>query len=99
MGGGIRSLNMIARTAPMLGGLALMDGLRQALVGWPPPANADVAGGWSEMFVPFAIGIAAASLAIVCHQSLSAWIERFRTETRIATLQLLNELVRPSTNN
>jgi biopolymer transport protein ExbB/TolQ len=86
MGRGIRTLNMIAATAPMLGGVALMDGLRQALMGWSPPAYGDVGGGWSEMFVPFATSLATASLALVCYRSLFATIERLRAETEITTL-------------
>jgi len=82
MGRGIRSLHMIAATAPMLGGVALMDGLRETLRGWPPPAYGDVAFGWGEMFVPFAMSIATASLAIICYRSLFAMIERLASKQK-----------------
>ena len=98
MGRGIRSLNVIALTAPMLGAVALLEGAREALIAWPPPAYGDVAGGWSEMFVPFALSMATTSVAVGCYGILSAMVERLRAETEITALQLLNDLVRPSTN-
>jgi hypothetical protein len=98
LGRGIRSLNVIAVTASMLGAVALLEGARQALIGWPPPSYGDVTGGWSEMFVPFAISIATASVATASYGILSAMIEGLRAETEIAILQLLNDLVRPTTN-
>ena len=50
------------------------------------------------MFVPFAMSMATTSVAIACYHTLSAMIDGFRTETETTTLQLLNDLVRPSTN-
>jgi len=35
---------------------------------------------------------------MVCHGILTAMMERFRVETETATLQLMIDLVRPSTN-
>ena len=99
LGRGVRSLKLIAVTAPMLGAVALLDGLRQAIKAWPPPAWGDVAGGWSEMFAPFAMSLAIASLATTCYGILTAMIESFRVEAETAIPQLLNDLVRPSTKS
>ena len=99
MGRGIRSLNIIALTAPMLGALSLLEGARTGLIGASlDPGIGDVAGGWSEIFLPYAMSIATASLATAWYGFLSAMIERLKAETEITTLQLLNDLVRPSTN-
>jgi len=83
----------------MLGAVALVDGARQAInAAWFPPGFGDVAGGWSEMFAPFAMSMATTSVAIAGYRILSAMIDGFRTEAKTTTLQLLNDLVRPSTN-
>jgi len=98
MGRGIRSLNAIAITAPMLGATALLDASRPVInLAWYPTVGC-VSGGWSEIFVPFAISIATASVATAFHGILSARIESFRTETETTILQLLNGLGRPPTH-
>ena len=83
----------------MLGTLSLLDEARPAISLARLTNPGCVATGWSEMFVPFALSIATASFAIACYHTLSAMIEGLRVETNADTLQLLNDLVRPSTNN
>jgi hypothetical protein len=39
-----------------------------------------------------------ASLAMLCHGVLSAKVAHFRAEMEAASLQLMSDLVRPSTN-
>ena len=95
---GLHSLASIAVTAPLLGVLSMLEETRQELRIATLPYDADVAGGWSEVFVLFALSILVSSMAIVCHGLLSAMIESLRLELKTATLQLLNNLVRPSTN-
>ena len=76
----------------------MLEGTRQELRIAALPYDADVEGGWSEVFVLFALSILVTLMAIVCKGLLSAMTERFRLEMKAATLQLMNDLVRPSTN-
>jgi biopolymer transport protein ExbB/TolQ len=57
----------------------------------------DCAGGPAEIFVLPAAGLLIASVALFFHGVLSARIESFRVEMKSAALQLMNDLVRPST--
>jgi biopolymer transport protein ExbB/TolQ len=97
---GVDSLLMIARTAPALGAFAMVVGILQVLKAFsiPPNAACDCAGGPGEAFVLPAAGLLVASLAMFCHGVLSAKVEHFRAEMEAASLQLMNDLVRPSTN-
>ena len=95
---GLNGLASIAVTAPLLGVLSMLERTRQELRIAALPYDADVAGGWSEVFVLFALSILVSSMAIVSCGLLSAMIERFRLEMKAATLQLVNYLVRPSAN-
>jgi biopolymer transport protein ExbB/TolQ len=98
LGRGKRSLSVIACISPLLGVLSMLEGTRQELRIAALPYDADVAGGWSEVFVLFALSILVSSIAIVCHGLMSAMIERFRLEMKTATLRLMNDLARPSAN-
>ena len=100
MGRGIRSLGVIAYVSPLLGLLSLLEGARQGLrlATLDPHGLLDTSFGWSEIFVPFALSIVVGAVVMVCHGILTAMMERFRVETETATLQLMIDLVRPSTN-
>ena len=100
MGRGIRSLGVIARVSPLLGLLSLLEGTRQGLrlATLDPQGLLDTSFGWSEIFVPFAMSIVVTAVMMVCHSILTAMMERFRVETKTTTLQLMNDLFRPSTN-
>jgi biopolymer transport protein ExbB/TolQ len=97
---GVGSLLMIARAAPGLGAFAMVVGILQALkaLSMPPNAACDCAGGPGEAFVLPAAGLLVASLAMFFHGVLSAKGDTFRAEMEAASLQLMNDLVRPSTN-
>ena len=100
MGRGIRSLGVIACVSPVLGLLSLLEETRQGLrlATIDPHGLFDTAFGWSEVFILFALSLLVSLMAIVYHSLLSVRIERFRVEAKTATLQLMNDLVRPSTN-
>jgi biopolymer transport protein ExbB len=97
---GVGSLLVIARTAPGVGAFAMVVGILQALkaLSMPPNAACDCAGGPGEAFVLPAAGLLVASLAMLCHGVLSAKVAHFRAEMEAASLQLMSDLVRPSTN-
>jgi len=44
------------------------------------------------------MSIVVTAVMMVCHSILTAMMERFRVETETTTLQLMNDLFRPSTN-
>lgn len=92
---GIESLKVIAYIASFLG---VLESIREALNVVPPPVYGDVAGGPSECFIMAAAGFAVASVAMFCHGILSAGMEQLRLDMKVASLQLLNELSRPSTH-
>ena len=96
---GVDSLAVIACTAPAVGALAMLDGTRHFLVNVIGCGYGDCAGGPSELFVLPAISLLIASIAMLLHGILSARIEYFRMEMKSATLQLMNDLVRPSTHS
>jgi biopolymer transport protein ExbB/TolQ len=99
---GMDSLLMIAHAAPGVGAFAMVVGILQALkalsMPMPPSGVCDCAGGPGEAFVLPAAGLLVASLTMFCHGVLSAKVEQFRAEMEAASLQLMNDLVRPSTN-
>jgi len=68
------------------------------LATFDPQGLLDTSFGWSEIFLPFAMSIVVTAVVMVCHGILTAMMERFRVEAETATLQLMNDLVRPSTN-
>jgi biopolymer transport protein ExbB/TolQ len=94
---GLRSLGAIALTAPMLGALDLLNGTRHGIkLTQLNDGYGNIAWGWSENFVPFGMSIAVACLAMFCYGVLSSMVVNLRAETKIATLELLNDLTRPS---
>ncbi|MDP8990817.1 MAG: MotA/TolQ/ExbB proton channel family protein [Acidobacteriota bacterium] len=96
---GVDSLIMIAQAAPSLGIFALVTGIMPALKSfWIPHWECDCAGGPAEVFVLPAVGLFIASVTMFFHGFLSAKLEQFRMEMEAASLQLMNDLVRPSTN-
>ena len=98
MARGIHSLTVIASTAPFLGILGMLVQTPQTLyVLTLPPMYGDYTDGTSELFVLPALGLIVASVAMLLHRVLSHSIEHFRTEIKAGTLQLMNDLVRPST--
>jgi len=94
----VNSLAVIACTAPSIGSLVMLDGTRIFIKDMGGCGYGDCAGGPSELFVLPAIGLLVASVAMLLHGILSAPVECFRVEMKSATLQLMNDLVRPSTN-
>jgi biopolymer transport protein ExbB/TolQ len=90
---GVTSLAVIAFAAPFVGILGMLSEIPRAL----NPCG-ECAGGLVETFVLPAIGLMLASAAMLFHGILSAWGERFRVEMKTGSLQLMNDLVRPSTN-
>src|ERR1700678_1908669 len=94
---GIGSLALIAGIAPWLGVLSMLESARNLLEWYPIHSGLDdAAGGPSEVFVLLAAAIAVACFAIFAHAVLSAQLERFQLEMKLESLQLLNDLVRPS---
>src|SRR5438874_4936103 len=95
---GVRSLAVIASTAPLVGLLGMMSGTPQVL---NVLANrcGECSVGVSELFVFPAIGLLVASAAMLFHGMLTAWGERFRVEMKAGSLQLMNDLARSSTNS
>jgi biopolymer transport protein ExbB/TolQ len=94
---GVNSLAVIASTAPFVGILGMLSGTPQVLNGIVHPCG-ECAGGAAELFVLPAMSLLVASAAMMFHGLLSAWGERFRVEMKAGSLQLMNDLVRPSTN-
>lgn len=100
---GVNSLAVIACAAPTIGVLAMLNETRQFFEGFARCGDCgcgygDCAGGPSELFVLPAAGLLVASVAMLFHGILSARIESLRVEMRTATLQLMNDLVRPLTD-
>ena len=95
---GIRSLAVIACTAPFLGILGMLSATPSVLKALTYRGYGDIAAAPSELFVLPAAGLLLASVATVFHRVLSARVEHFHVEMKSATLQLMNDLVRPSTN-
>ena len=94
---GVGTLAAIASTAPFIGILGMLGGTPQVLKDILHPCG-ECAGGPAELFVFPAIGLVVASAAMLLHGVLSDWGEHFRIEMIAGTLQLMNDLVRPSTN-
>lgn len=95
---GIASLAIIAYTAPVLGILGMLTDTPGVLRALTYRGYGDAAGGPSELLVLPAAGLLIASVATLLHRVLSARVEHFRLEMKSETLQLMNDLVRPSTN-
>jgi biopolymer transport protein ExbB/TolQ len=94
---GVDSLALIAITAPAIGSLAMLDGTRHFVEEVGLGGCGDCAGGPSELFVLPAISLLIAAAATLFHGIVSARMECLRVEMRSATLQLMNDLVRPPT--
>ena len=94
---GVDSLAVISATAPLVGILGMLSGTPHALNGLVHPCG-ECSGGPAELFVLPALGLLIASAAMLFHGILSVWGERFRIEMKAGSLQLLNDLVRPSTH-
>ena len=94
----VDSLAVIASTAPFVGILGMLSGTPQVLNGIVHPCG-ECAGGAAELFVLPAMGLVVASAAMLFHGVLSGWGERFRVEMNAGTLQLMNDLARPSTKS
>jgi biopolymer transport protein ExbB/TolQ len=92
---GTVSLLAIACIAPLLG----MFGTAVLLIGalhaqsLPGFSECDCAGGVAETFVPFALSLPIAILALWGFHCMRHQVERFDFEIRIATLNLLDHLV------
>jgi biopolymer transport protein ExbB/TolQ len=94
---GVGSLGVIASTAAFVGILGMHSETPYALNGLVHPCG-ECAGGLSEIFVLPAFGLMLASAAMLFHGILSAWGERSRVEMKAVSLELMNDLVRPTTN-
>ncbi len=75
----------------------MLSGTPQVLNGIVHPCG-ECAGGAAELFVLPALGLLVASAAMFFHGVLFAWGERLRVEMNAGTLQLMNDVVRPSIN-
>lgn len=96
---GVNSLASIAATAPLLGILGMLSDMPRVLnLLAYPQTYGDVAGGPAELFVLPAIGLFVASVLMALNGVLSACIDQFRMEMESSSLQLMNDLARPSTN-
>jgi biopolymer transport protein ExbB/TolQ len=88
------SLRAITCIAPLLGmfgtALLLMDELRFRVA----CVHGDCAGGPAEAFVPTLLSLPVAIIACGGFHFLSRQVEAFDLEMRVATLDLLNDLVR-----
>ena len=79
----------------MIGVVGMLDGATQTLKIVRAPTGEE-AWGFSEPFLLAAAGLLVASVAMLSHGILFAWVKRLRVEMETASLQLLNQLVRPS---
>jgi biopolymer transport protein ExbB/TolQ len=94
LGRGTTSLRAIACIAPLLGMFGSAVLLMGALKSSSGCGYGDCSGGSSEAFVPVALSLPVAILACSGFHCLRHQVETFDLEMRMATLDLLNDLVR-----
>jgi len=93
---GTTSLHAIASVAPLLGmfGTAVLLLKELHAFSLPGYGECDCAGGFAETFVPLALSLPVAIFASGGLAYLRHRVERFDSEMRVGTLNLLDELVR-----
>jgi biopolymer transport protein ExbB/TolQ len=93
MGRGRASLRSIASSAPYIGFLATLMGIKALLTSPEGPfICGECGGGVSEEFLPPLIGLIAAILASCVNGYLCSQVEALDVEMRAATLELANAL-------
>lgn len=98
---GLNSLATVASTAPWVGLLGTILGVDNSFKGFNGSKEALMAtifDGLSRALVPAAVGLLVALAATWCYTYLLSEVEAFRSDMKNASLQLINQLGRLSTN-
>jgi biopolymer transport protein ExbB/biopolymer transport protein TolQ len=92
---GLNSLATITSTAPWIGLVGTILGVNSSFRGFGASKETILAAifdGLSEAFVPTALGVFVAVIAMWCYKYLLNKVETFDSEMESASLQLINDL-------
>jgi biopolymer transport protein ExbB/TolQ len=98
---GLWSLATIASTAPWVGLLGTIRGIHDSFRGCDCSKESllgAIFDGLSQAFVPVALGVMVALVALWCYKYLLSKVEAFDSDMESASIQLINQLSRPSTS-